>query len=79
MCVIPGNVKVTWITDKVNFIGNYAPRNLKEIYNYPAKGQVTNTKRKCSLLGRCPDAVNVNIDPVYNKQLRYNYVYPRNS
>ena len=38
---------------------------MKEIYNYPAKGNVTDIRRKCGLSGRCPDAVNVNIGPVY--------------
>ena len=51
MCVIPGNgnAKATWIAGKGNSIGNSIPRNLKEIYNYPAKGNVTNIIRKCGL------------------------------
>ena len=64
MYVIPVNVKAICLTDKVNCIGNSALYCTKEIYNYPAKGKVTNTKRKCCLSGRCLDPINVNIGPV---------------
>ena len=43
---------------------NTVPRNLKEIYNYPAKGKVTITERNRGLSGRFPGTVNVNIGPV---------------